>query len=75
MPVANLERIAQKLVEGGRSQETPCALIEKGTLAGQKVAQGNLGNISEVSKTRGIKPPAVFVVGDVVTLRSGLGKP
>ncbi len=74
MPVANLERIAQKLVEGGRSPKTPCALIEKGTLTGQKVAQGNLGNISEISKTRGIKPPAVFVVGDVVTLRNGLGQ-
>ncbi len=75
MPVANLERIAQRLVEGGRSPETPCALIEKGTLAGQKVAHGNLGNISEISKTHGIKPPAVFVVGDVVNLRKGFGKP
>jgi len=74
MPVANLDRIAQKLLESGKSPETPCALIEKGTLAGQKVAQGNLGNISEISTTLGIKPPAVFVVGEVVNLRSGLGQ-
>ncbi len=74
MPVANLGRIAQKLMEAGRSPETPCALVEKGTLTGQRVAQGNLGNISEVSKTREIKPPAVFIVGDVVNLRAGLGQ-
>jgi len=72
MPVANLERIAEKLLEEGRSPETPCALIEKGTLPGQKVVQGNLGSIFKNSKAQDIKPPAIFVVGDVVNLRKSL---
>jgi uroporphyrinogen III methyltransferase/synthase len=74
MPVANLERIAQKLLEEGRSPETPCVLIEKGTLPGQKVVQGNLGNIVENSKAKNVKAPAVFVVGEVVNLRNLLGR-
>ena len=72
MPVANLQRIAEKLLEDGRSPETPCALIEKGTLPGQKVVQGNLENIFKKSKARHINAPAVFVVGEVVNLRKSL---
>jgi uroporphyrinogen III methyltransferase/synthase len=70
MPVANLERIAMRLLEEGKSPETPCVLIEKGTLPGQRVVQGDLASIFKNSKTREIKPPAVFVVGDVVHLRN-----
>ena len=70
MPVANLERITEKLLEKGKSPETPCVLIEKGTLPGQKVAQGNLANIIENSKVKDVKAPAVFVVGEVVNLRN-----
>ncbi len=72
MPVANLQRIAEKLLEDGKSPETPCALIEKGTLPGQKVVQGNLENIVEKSKAEGIQAPAVFIVGEVVHLRKPL---
>jgi len=72
MPVANLERIVQKLIEAGRNTETPCALIEKGTYLDQKVVQGCLANIVAKSKEDNIKPPAVFVVGEVVNLRDSL---
>lgn len=74
MPVANLDRIIEKLLEGGKSPETPCVLIEKGTLPGQKVAQGNLANILENSQVKGVKAPAVFVVGEIVSLRNSLGQ-
>jgi len=70
MPVANLEKIAEKLLKEGKSPETPCVLIEKGTLPGQKVIQGNLTNIIKNSKAQEIRPPAVFVVGEVVNLRN-----
>jgi uroporphyrinogen III methyltransferase/synthase len=75
MPVANLERIIEKLLEKGKSSKTPCVLIEKGTLPGRKVVQGNLGNIAENSKAKGVKAPAVFVVGEVVKLRKSLTPP
>ncbi len=72
MPVANLERIIHKLLEGGKGPETPCVLIEKGTLPGQKVVQGNLANIVENSRANDMKAPAVFVVGEIVNLRNWL---
>ena len=72
MPVANLQRIAERLLKDGRSPETPCALIEKGTLPGQKVVQGNLSTIFKDAKAQEIKAPAVFVVGEVVNLRKSL---
>ncbi len=70
MPVANLEKIAEKLLKEGKSPDTACVLIEKGTLPGQKVVQGNLATIFKDSKAQEIRPPAVFVVGDVVNLRN-----
>jgi uroporphyrinogen III methyltransferase/synthase len=72
MPVANLERIIQQLLEGGRSPETPCVLIEKGTLPGQKVVRGNLANMFKKSKTENVKAPAVFIVGEIVKLRDSI---
>jgi len=75
MPVANLQRIAEKLLEDGRSPETPCALIERGTLPDQKVVQGNLSTIFKKSRAKDIKAPAVFVVGEVVHLRKSLLSP
>jgi len=72
MPVANLKRIAEKLLEEGKNPETPCVLIEKGTLPGQKVVEGNLANIVENSKAKDVEAPAVFVVGEVVNLRKSL---
>jgi uroporphyrinogen III methyltransferase/synthase len=61
-------------LEEGKSPETPCALIEKGTLSGQKVVLGNLGNILHGSKKEEVKPPAVLVVGEVVNLRDSLNR-
>ncbi|MCX8119078.1 MAG: uroporphyrinogen-III C-methyltransferase [Desulfobacterota bacterium] len=69
MPVANLERIVQRLIEAGRDPDTPCALVEKGTLPEQRVIQGDLSDIVERSRAEKVKAPAVFVVGEVVKLR------
>jgi len=68
MPVANLQRITERLLESGRSPETPCILIEKGTLSSQRFVHGTLGTILLDSKKMEIRPPAVFVVGDTVRL-------
>ncbi|MCK4422600.1 MAG: uroporphyrinogen-III C-methyltransferase [Candidatus Omnitrophica bacterium] len=68
MAVTNLEKIVKTLIRKGKSADTPCILIEKGTSDKQKVVQGSLADILEKSKGE-IKPPAVFVVGKVVGLR------
>ena len=70
MGLANLSQIVKKLISAGRRGNTPCAVISWGTTPGQKVFKGSLGEI--VQKTKGIKPPGVIVIGEVVNLREKL---
>jgi len=70
MGVHNLQIIVTSLIDAGRSPENPVALIEQGTLPEQKVVTGTLTDILE--KAAEIKPPAIIVVGKVVSLHSTL---
>jgi len=72
MAVKNLDMLVQKLMENGRSPDTPVAVVRWGTRPDQKTIVGNLGNIVGLVKDKEIKPPAVMVVGDVVKLRDQL---
>jgi uroporphyrinogen III methyltransferase/synthase len=70
MGVGRLPEIVRQLVEHGRAPETPAAVIRWGTRADQVVVTGTLATL--VERTRGIKPPALIVVGEVVRLREKL---
>jgi uroporphyrinogen III methyltransferase/synthase len=70
MGVGQLPEIVTRLVEHGRSPETPAAVIRWGTRAEQRVVTGTLATL--VERSAGVKPPALIVVGEVVTLREKL---
>lgn len=72
MAVRNIEVLSQKLIENGRSPDTPVAVIRWGTRPDQKTLVGTLKDIAGLVKERDIRPPAVMVVGDVVKLRDEL---
>jgi uroporphyrinogen III methyltransferase / synthase len=72
MGVRNLAHISQKLIQAGRSPQTPIALVRWGTLPIQQVAEGTLENIVEKVNQAGFKPPCIIVVGEVVQLRNSL---
>ena len=72
MGMGNLSKIAGKLINHGRSPDTPVAVVQRGTQAEQKTEVGTLENISRLAEESGIGPPAVIVVGDVVRLREEL---
>ncbi|NWF52925.1 MAG: uroporphyrinogen-III C-methyltransferase [Nitrospirae bacterium] len=72
MAIKNIEVVTQKLIENGRSPETPVAVIRWGTRPDQKTISGTLKDIVELVKEKDIRPPAVMVVGDVVKLRESL---
>ncbi len=72
MGVGNLEHIVSKLIEHGRSPQTPVALIRWGSTSRQQTVVGTLENITAKAKEMGIKPPAITVVGEVVRLREKL---
>lgn len=69
MGVKNLPNIVKRLIEEGKSPETPSAVIQWGTLTKQKTATGTLKNIVEKAKEKGITAPAIIVIGEVVKLR------
>ena len=72
MSVSTLAQISRKLIELGRAPSTPVATIRWGTRGEQQVVTGTLETIVERAQAAGIKPPALTVVGDVVTLRRKL---
>ena len=72
MGVENLKNIAAKLMENGRSADTPAALIRWGTHPEQRTLVTTLGNAYEDVVRTGMKPPAIFIVGEVVKLRDSL---
>lgn len=72
MGVGNLPHIVARLMENGRSPDTPVAVIEQGTLSSQRTIVGHLHDIDALSRERGLKPPAIIVVGEVVALRDHL---
>ncbi|WP_426377417.1 uroporphyrinogen-III C-methyltransferase [Desulforudis sp. 1031] len=69
MGMANLPDIVGKLVEHGRSPDTPAAVIHWGTWPEQVTVEGSLGNIVQKVKAAGVKNPSVVVVGEVCKLR------
>ncbi len=73
MAMGNLSAIADQLIRAGKSPKTPIALIQWGTHPHQKTLVGELENIHAKATKEGMKPPAVIVVGDVVSLRGQFG--
>jgi uroporphyrinogen III methyltransferase/synthase len=68
----NLPLITKKLLANGWDPATPVALVRWGTMTKQISLTGRLDNIVELSKKRGMLPPLVIVVGEVVNLRERL---
>ncbi len=71
MGVANLDKIADEMLRS-RQEDTPVAIIERGTTHKQRVITSTLGRVAEEARREGVKPPAVIVVGEVVRLREVL---
>jgi uroporphyrinogen III methyltransferase / synthase len=68
MGVKQLPEISRRLIEGGRPVEMPAAVIERGTLPGQRSLVATLGDIAERVAAEGVKPPAITLVGPVAQL-------
>jgi len=66
MAVANINEVIRTLLDSGRDKFTPCAFIERGTTNEERIISGKLSNIVKKAKEHKVKPPAIFVVGDVV---------
>lgn len=72
MGVKNLDRISESLIASGKPPATPAALVRWGTTPAQTSVKSTLKDLPDLAKQRGIKPPAVLVVGSVADLRDKL---
>lgn len=72
MTVKNIAVVCERLIENGRSPETPVAVVRWGTRADQTTLTGTLSTMPGIVRENEIRPPAVMVVGDVVKLRETL---
>ena len=68
MGVSRLGKTCAELIGRGNDPETPVAIVENGCMPEQRVTVGTLETIADRAEEAGIKPPAVTIIGGVVTL-------
>ncbi|MCQ1539560.1 uroporphyrinogen-III C-methyltransferase [Methanocalculus taiwanensis] len=68
MGVKNLDLITASLMKHGMPGIKPVAIIERGFRQDQRVTIGSLSDITEKARATGVAPPAIIVIGDVVSL-------
>lgn len=69
MGLSQLPRIAARLIEGGRANSTPAAVIASGSTPEQRVVTAPLGSVAAAASAAQLTAPALIVVGDVVRFR------
>jgi uroporphyrin-III C-methyltransferase/precorrin-2 dehydrogenase/sirohydrochlorin ferrochelatase len=72
MGVAGLAQIRDRLVEHGRSPDTPVAIVENGSRAAQRVIVTTLASLDEVGRDEHVTSPALVIVGEVAALAAKL---
>ncbi len=65
MGVRTVGTWSRRLVEHGKSPDTPVAIVHRAGGPGQRVLRTNLGELADVVAREDVHPPSVFVVGEV----------
>ncbi|CAM4354591.1 Siroheme synthase 3 [Kerstersia similis] len=68
MGVGQLEALSARLLAHGRSADTPCALIENGSLPKQRVLPTTLARMAQDASWHDIHAPALLLIGEVAAL-------
>ncbi len=68
MAVENAPAIAAALVDGGRPETTPVAVVCDGTMPGERTVLATLGTLADELAAHDVRPPAIIVVGEVVAV-------
>jgi len=72
MGVGQLAAHCASLIDHGRGAATPAALVENATSPRQRVVTGTLETLPAIAAQAGIRPPALLIVGEVVSLAGRL---
>jgi uroporphyrinogen III methyltransferase/synthase len=68
MGVRGLAVLAAGLIDNGRDGDEPAAVVERGTLPGQRVIRATLATLADAATAAEVRAPAITVVGDVAAL-------
>ena len=66
LSAGDMEGLANKLMNAGRSKDTPCAIVYKATWPEERTFVTTLENLAKVAKENDITKTALIIVGDVV---------
>jgi len=69
MGISTLRDTADRLVQDGRSPETPACVISRATLPDERSVEGTLATIADLVAEAALPTPALVIVGDVVARR------
>ncbi len=72
MGVKNLKSMCLHLINAGYDADRPAVVIQRGTLPGQKVAEGTVRNIAARAAKANFVSPALTVIGEVTRFRKKL---
>jgi uroporphyrin-III C-methyltransferase/precorrin-2 dehydrogenase/sirohydrochlorin ferrochelatase len=72
MGLTGLPIICEQLVKHGLAATTPIAMVQSATTPQQKVVTGTLEDIQQKAQAAEIRPPALIIVGSVVSLHEKL---
>ncbi len=72
MGLTRAELIKDELIKHGMDENTPVAIVEKGTTPEQKVYTGILNELPALTRDNPIGSPALLIIGDVVKLAGKL---
>jgi len=68
MGLKNLPRIADRLIAEGRPAGTPVAVVQEGSTDHQRSLRSTLARVAADTAAAGLHPPAVVVIGEVVSV-------
>jgi uroporphyrin-III C-methyltransferase len=69
MGLGRLEMTCEAIVAGGRSRDTPAAVVSRATRPDQAMVVGTLADIAARARQAGLEAPALLLVGEVVARR------
>jgi len=72
MGVLSLPEISRQLIAHGMSSETPAACVRRATLPDQLTVAATIATLPQAVADAGLRPPALLIVGHVVSLRDRL---
>lgn len=73
MGLSRIGDICAQLIDGGLGADTPVAVIQNGTMPEQITVRAKLSDIADAVKQKNVRPPAIIIVGNAVSLCEKIG--